>query len=113
MAKGGAKFLAVPSAFTRVTGEAHWHTLLRARAIEAQCFVFAAAQGGSHENGRETFGHSLIISPWGKVLAEAAREPSVIVAEIDLKSLDDARRRVPSLSHDRPFEVVTKTLETS
>ena len=113
LAKGGAKFLAVPSAFTRVTGEAHWHTLLRARAIEAQCFVFAAAQGGLHENGRETFGHSLIISPWGKILSEAAREPTVIVAEIDLKSLDDARRRVPSLSHDRPFEVVTKTLETS
>ena len=107
LAKGGAKFLAVPAAFTRVTGEAHWHTLLRARAIEAQCFVFAAAQGGLHENGRETFGHSLIISPWGKVLAEAGVEPSVIIADIDLNALDDARRRVPSLTHDRPFEVVT------
>ena len=113
LAKGGAKFLAVPAAFTRVTGEAHWQTLLRARAIEAQCFVFAAAQGGHHENGRETFGHSLIISPWGEVLAEAGTEPSVIVADIDMKVLDDARRRVPSLTHDRPFEIVVTQPSTS
>ena len=106
LAQGGAKFLAVPAAFTRVTGEAHWHTLLRARAIEAQSFVFAAAQGGMHENGRETFGHSLIISPWGKKLAEAGVEPGVITADIDLEELNEARRRVPSLTHDRPFEVV-------
>ncbi len=106
LAQGGAKFLAVPAAFTRVTGEAHWHTLLRARAIEAQSFVFAAAQGGLHENGRETFGHSLIISPWGTKLAEAGVEPGVITAAIDLAELNEARRRVPSLTHDRPFEVV-------
>ena len=106
LAKGGAKFLAVPAAFTRVTGEAHWHTLLRARAIEAQSFVFAAAQGGRHENGRETFGHSLIISPWGQILAEGGVDPGVIAADIDLMVLDDVRRRIPSLTHDRPFELV-------
>jgi predicted amidohydrolase len=106
LAKGGAKFIASPAAFTRITGEAHWHTLLRARAIETQCFVFAANQGGMHENGRETFGHSLIISPWGEILAEAARDPCVIVADIDLNILEDARRKVPSLTHDRPFDVV-------
>ena len=106
LAKGGAKFLAVPAAFTRVTGEAHWHTLLRARAIEAQSFVFAATQGGRHENGRETFGHSLIISPWGQILAEGGVDPGVIAADIDLMVLDDVRRRIPSLTHDRPFELV-------
>ena len=106
LAKAGAQFLAVPAAFTRVTGEAHWHTLLRARAIEAQSFVFAAAQGGRHENGRETFGHSLIISPWGQFLAEGGRDPETIVAGIDLNILHDVRRRVPSLTHDRPCEIV-------
>lgn len=106
LAKGGAFFIAVPAAFTRVTGEAHWHTLLKARAIEAQSFVFAANQGGRHENGRETFGHSLIISPWGQVLAEAGAEPCVVMAAIDLAVLHDARTRVPSLTHDRPFEVL-------
>ena len=106
LAKGGAKFIAIPAAFTRVTGEAHWHTLLRARAIEAQSFVFAAAQGGRHENGRETFGHSLILSPWGQVLAEGGTSPGVVVADIDLSILDDVRRRLPSLTHDRAFELV-------
>jgi deaminated glutathione amidase len=105
LAKSGAKFLASPAAFTRVTGEAHWHTLLKARAIEAQSFVFAAAQGGRHENGRETFGHSLIISPWGQILAEAGTDPGVVTADIDLAMLDDVRRRVPSLGHDRAFEI--------
>ncbi len=106
LAQGGAKFLAVPAAFTRVTGEAHWHTLLRARAIEAQCFVFAACQGGRHEHGRETFGHSLIISPWGQILAEGGVHPTVIFADIDVRNVEDVRKRVPSLEHDRPFEVV-------
>lgn len=105
LAKGGAQYIAAPAAFTRITGEAHWHTLLRARAIEAQTFVFAAAQGGLHENGRETYGHSLVISPWGKVLAEAGTEPGVVTADIDLSILDDVRRRIPSLTHDRPFSV--------
>jgi predicted amidohydrolase len=106
LAKNGAKFLAAPAAFTRITGEAHWHTLLKARAIEAQSFVFAAAQGGRHDNGRETFGHSLIISPWGQILAEGGTDPGVFIADIDLAILDDVRRRIPSLTHDRTFDVV-------
>ena len=107
LAKAGAKFLAVPAAFTVPTGQAHWHALLRARAIESQCFLFAAAQAGTHENGRKTYGHSIIVSPWGEVLAEAdGVQPSVIVADIQLSALDEARQRVPSLQHDRPFEVV-------
>jgi predicted amidohydrolase len=106
LAKAGARFLAIPAAFTRVTGQAHWHTLVRARAIEAQCFVFAAAQGGRHEHGRETFGHSLVVSPWGEILAEGGIEPGVVVADIDLKALEEARARVPSLQHDRDFDVV-------
>jgi len=106
LAQGGARFIAVPAAFTRPTGTAHWHTLLRARAIECQCYVFAAAQGGLHENGRETFGHSLVISPWGEVLAEAGVQPAVTFADVELQRLEDVRRQVPSLRHDRPFDVV-------
>lgn len=106
LAKGGAKFIAVPAAFTKVTGLAHWHTLLRARAVETQSFVFAAAQGGLHENGRETFGHSLIVSPWGHVLAEGGTDPGVVVADIDVSMISDIRRRLPSLEHDRVFELV-------
>lgn len=107
LAKAGAQLIAVPSAFTVPTGQAHWHVLLRARAIESQCFILAAAQVGEHESGRTTYGHSLILSPWGEILAEADGEgPSVIVADIDLKAVEEARRRVPSLQHDRAFEVV-------
>jgi predicted amidohydrolase len=106
LAKAGARFLAVPAAFTKPTGLAHWHTLLRARAIENQCYVFAAGQGGCHENGRETFGHSLAISPWGEVLAEADVQPAVTFADVELQRLEDVRRQVPSLRHDRPFDVV-------
>jgi predicted amidohydrolase len=106
LAQGGAQLIAVPAAFTRITGEAHWVTLLRARAIEAQCFVLAAAQGGKHENGRETFGHSVIIAPWGEILAEAGTEPGFVMAQIDLSRVDEARRKVPSLRHDRAFTVV-------
>jgi predicted amidohydrolase len=106
LAKGGARFIAVPAAFTKPTGIAHWHTLLRARAIECQCYVFAATQGGRHENGRETFGHSLVISPWGEVLAEGGVQPAVTFADVELQRLDDVRRQVPSLRHDRPFDVV-------
>jgi predicted amidohydrolase len=113
LARAGAKFLAVPAAFTRPTGMAHWHTLLRARAIESQAFVFAAAQGGLHENGRETFGHSLIISPWGEILSEGGVQPTVIFADVELQLLEDVRRRVPSLKHDRPFDVVHAEAETS
>ena len=78
LAEAGASFLAIPSAFTKQTGEAHWHVLMRARAIENGCFVFAAAQGGKHENGRETFGHSLVVDPWGRILAEGGTEPGVV-----------------------------------
>ena len=105
LAKAGASFLALPAAFTRLTGEAHWVALLRARAIEAQCYVFAAAQGGLHEHGRETYGHSLIVSPWGQVLAEGGVHPSVILADVDLALIADVRSRVPSLRHDRSFEI--------
>ena len=103
LAQSGAKLISVPAAFTRVTGEAHWQTLLRARAIETESFVLAAAQGGRHENGRETYGHSLIVSPWGEVLAESGSNPDVITADIDIERVDAARRKVPSLRHDRPF----------
>jgi predicted amidohydrolase len=103
LAKAGADFIAAPAAFTKVTGEAHWHILVRARAIETGAFVFAAAQGGRHENGRETYGHSLVVSPWGEVLAEAGTEPGVIVADIDPAQVALARSRIPALRHDRPF----------
>jgi predicted amidohydrolase len=105
LAKAGADFLAIPSAFTRQTGEAHWHVLVRARAIENGCFVFAAAQAGRHESGRETYGHSLIVSPWGDVLAEGGVEPSVIVADVKPSEVGKARARIPSLQHDRPFQI--------
>jgi predicted amidohydrolase len=105
LAKAGADFLAVPSAFTRQTGEAHWHVLLRSRAIDNGCFVFAAAQGGKHESGRETFGHSLVVSPWGEVLAEGGVNPGVIIADVTCNEVQQARRRIPSLQHDRPFQV--------
>jgi deaminated glutathione amidase len=106
LAEAGSSFLAIPSAFTRQTGEAHWHVLNRARAIENGCFVFAAAQGGRHENGRETFGHSLIVDPWGRILAEAAAEPGVVLATVDPAQVTAARAKIPSLEHGRRFEVV-------
>lgn len=105
-ALAGAEILTVPAAFTRQTGEAHWHVLLRARAIENGAFVIAAAQGGLHEDGRETYGHSLIIDPWGRVLAEANHdEPGVIVAEIDSSQSAAARRKIPNLKNAREFSV--------
>jgi predicted amidohydrolase len=106
LAEAGAIMLAIPSAFTQQTGEAHWHVLNRARAIENGCFVFAAAQGGKHENGRETYGHSLIVDPWGRILAEGGAEPGVVIAEIDLADVAKARARIPSLQHGRRFEIV-------
>ena len=106
LAEAGSAFLAIPSAFTRQTGEAHWHVLVRARAIENGCFVFAAAQGGVHENGRETFGHSLIVDPWGKVLAEDGTEPGLVMAEIDPAAVTAARSRIASLQHGRRFDVI-------
>ena len=111
LAEAGASFLAIPSAFTQQTGEAHWHVLMRARAIENGCFVLAAAQGGKHENGRETFGHSLVVDPWGRIVAEGGTEPGVVLAEIDLAEVAAARSRVPSLQHGRRFEMVEPMAE--
>ncbi|HKZ95886.1 MAG TPA: carbon-nitrogen hydrolase family protein [Hyphomicrobiaceae bacterium] len=105
LATSGAEFIAIPSAFTKQTGEAHWHVLTRARAIETGAFVLAATQGGLHENGRATYGHSLIVSPWGEILAEAGEEPGVIFADIDLAASAEARARIPALKAGREFEV--------
>jgi predicted amidohydrolase len=103
LAKTGAALIAIPAAFTQTTGEAHWHILLRARAIETGSFVVAAAQGGHHEDGRETYGHSLIVDPWGHILAEAEREPGFIVADIDPTVSRTTRERIPVLANERSF----------
>jgi len=106
LAESGASFLTAPSAFTVRTGEAHWHTLLRARAIENGCFVFAAAQAGTHESKRQSYGHSLIIAPWGEILAEGGgTETGIIMAKIDPTQVETARKTVPSLQHGRRFSV--------
>ena len=106
LAESGASFLTVPSAFTVRTGEAHWHTLLRARAIENGCFVFAAAQAGTHESKRQSYGHSLIVDPWGTILVEgSATETGVFLAKIDPAKVETARKTVPSLQHGRRFSV--------
>ena len=105
-ALAGAQVLTMPAAFTRQTGEAHWHVLQRARAIENGAFVISAAQGGVHEDGRETYGHSLIVDPWGRILAEADHnEPAVVIAEIDLSASAQARAKVPNLKNARDFVV--------
>ncbi len=103
LGKAGADFITVPAAFTRTTGKAHWHILLRARAIETGCYVLAPAQCGDHAGGRQTYGHALIVSPWGEILADAGEEPGIIMAEIDPAQVAEARRKVPALSHDREF----------
>lgn len=103
LAQAGASFLTVPAAFTHFTGTAHWHVLLRARAIETGCFVIAPAQCGTHEDGRTTFGHSLIVAPWGEVLADGGDGVGVVTAEIDTDRIAEARGMVPSLEHDRNF----------
>lgn len=103
LAQKGAFAFTIPSSFTVPTGQAHWHVLMRARAIENGAFVIAPAQGGLHANGRQTYGHSLIVGPWGEVLAEAGTDPGVIIAEIDPQLSADARGKVPSLQHDRNF----------
>lgn len=106
LAEAGAEVLTAPACFTRQTGEAHWHILQRARAIETGAFMISAAQGGIHEDGRETFGHSMIVDPWGRVLADAGgAEPGVILAEIDLAQVADARARIPALQHTRAFTI--------
>jgi predicted amidohydrolase len=108
LAEAGADLISVPAAFTVPTGKAHWHVLLRARAIEAGLFVVAAAQVGRHEDGRQTFGHSLVIDPWGEVLLDMGEERGVGYADIDLARISDVRSRIPALSHRRPIpEAVT------
>lgn len=110
LAKAGAGIICVPAAFNHITGAAHWEVLLRARAIETGCFILAPAQTGFHPEprsggkGRKTFGHSVVIAPWGEVLADGGTEPGVILADVDLEMVEKARARVPSLTHDREFE---------
>ncbi|MCR4377681.1 MAG: carbon-nitrogen hydrolase family protein [Rhodospirillales bacterium] len=101
LADAGAKYLAVPAAFTVPTGRAHWEVLLRARAIENGCYVFAPAQTGTHAGGRQTYGHALIIDPWGQVLSDAGDEPGFVIADVDPAKVDEARAMVPSLKHSR------------
>ena len=113
LAEAGASFITIPAAFTQQTGEAHWHVLTRARAIETGSFVLAAAQGGRHEDGRDTFGHSIAIDPWGRVLAEGGTEPGVIFADVDPSQVAIVRARIPSLQHGRRFEVVEPIAEPS
>ena len=113
LAEAGSIMLAIPSAFTKPTGEAHWSVLMRARAIENGCFVFAAAQAGKHESGRETYGHSLIVDPWGRILAEGGTEPGIVMAEIDPAEVTKARSKVPSLQHGRRFEIVEPLAEAA
>jgi predicted amidohydrolase len=103
LAKAGADFLSVPAAFTAFTGQAHWHVLLRARAIETGCFVFAPAQCGVHPGSRQTYGHSLIVAPWGEVLADGGDRPGVVLARIEPSAIAAARGMIPALEHDRPF----------
>ncbi|TWG90276.1 putative amidohydrolase [Mesorhizobium sp. J18] len=113
-ALAGARMLTVPAAFTRQTGEAHWHVLLRARAIENGAWVVAAAQGGKHEDGRETFGHSMVVDPWGRIVAEADHdEPGVIVADIDIAASEEARRKIPNLRNSREFSLETAEMARS
>ncbi len=101
LAQAGAYFITVPAAFTKFTGEAHWHILLRARAIENSCYIIAPAQTGSHPNNRQTFGHSLIIDPWGRILADGAENEGIILAEIDTDLVEKTREQMPSLKHDK------------
>ena len=105
LAQAGADVLAVPAAFMKLTGQAHWHVLNRARAIENGAFVVAPCQYGTLEGGAECYGHSLIVDPWGRVLADGGEDQGVITAEVDLDEVAAARRRIPSLSHDRPFRL--------
>ncbi len=104
LAHAGAEMISIPSSFTVPTGRAHWHVLMRARAIETGCFVFAPAQVGTHAANRKTYGHSLVVAPWGEVLADAGGEqPGFITAEIDMAKVAEARNAVPSLTHDRQY----------
>ena len=103
LAQAGADFLSVPAAFTKTTGEAHWHILLRARAIESGCFVLAPCQTGAHAGGGACYGHSLVVDPWGRVIADGGEETGIVTAEIDPAEVAKARAMIPALQHDRPF----------
>ena len=103
LAHAGAGLFSIPAAFTKPTGGAHWHVLMRARAIENACFVISPAQCGHHGEGRLTYGHSLIVDPWGDVLADGGDEPGIVVAEIDMAKVEEARGKIPSLRHDREY----------
>ncbi|CAN5400360.1 carbon-nitrogen hydrolase family protein [soil metagenome] len=110
LAQAGAEIITVPSAFTRVTGEAHWHVLLQARAIETGSYILAPAQGGLHESGRETFGATLAVSPWGEIIAEGGRDPGIVMATLDMRKVHEARRRIPALTHGRFVNLKDDTL---
>jgi predicted amidohydrolase len=104
LAKAGAQIIAVPAAFTAPTGKAHWHALLRARAIETGAYIIAPAQGGRHEDGRTTFGHSLVVDPWGEIFAELDHDdPGVLICALKLDKVAEARSKIPALTHDRPY----------
>ncbi len=109
LAEAGANILLVPAAFTQQTGEAHWHTLLKARAIETGCYVLAAAQTGKHSTGRNTYGHSLVVAPWGEIVADGGTAPGITLADLQLEKSVKARQTVPSLYHGRSFEVQKST----
>jgi deaminated glutathione amidase len=111
LAHAGAKLIFSPAAFTKVTGEAHWHVLQRARAIENGCFIVSPAQTGTHAGGRQTYGHSVIVAPWGEVLCDGGSEPGITLAKIDLGAVDVARGKVPSLTHDRPYSPPLSSLQ--
>ncbi len=114
LASAGAHILMVPSSFTKPTGAAHWHTLLRARAIETGCFVLAPAQGGRHEDGRETFGHSLVVNPWGEIIAEVTHDaPAILHRTLDLDEVSAARARIPALTHARSWALDTLSAKES
>lgn len=103
LAKAGANMIWTSAAFTRTSGKAHWHIMQRARAIETGAWILAPAQCGDHEDGRSTYGHALIVSPWGKVVADAGEEPGYIIADLDLGRVAEARQSIPTLRHDRDF----------
>ena len=103
LAQVGAEFITIPAAFTQTTGKAHWHTLVRARAIETGAFILAPNQCGHHNDKRYSYGHSLIVDPWGEILADGGAEPGVIYADIDLAQVAKVRSRIPSLKNERPF----------
>ena len=105
LGQAGAQMLSIPSAFTRISGKAHWHVLQRARAIETGCYVIAPAQCGVHPGNRETYGHSLIIDPWGETLADGGEDIGFITADVDLTKVDEARNKIPAMTHDRDFEL--------